>query len=167
LRGAVPALAAALLLALAACADRPPPAPQPAALPPPTGPLECVPYARQVSGIDIRGDAWTWWGQAAGRYPRGPAPQPGAVLAFRRTERLPLGHVAVVTQVLNPRAILITHANWGDSPDTRGRIARDVPVIDISPANDWSQLRVWNGEAFGRVYPAHGFIYRRSGTVGA
>jgi hypothetical protein len=29
--------------------------------------LQCVPYARQVSGIQIYGDAWTWWDQAAGR----------------------------------------------------------------------------------------------------
>jgi len=24
-------------------------------------PLQCVPYARQLSGLDIRGDAWSWW----------------------------------------------------------------------------------------------------------
>ena len=29
--------------------------------------LQCVPYARQVSGIQIYGDAWTWWDQAEGR----------------------------------------------------------------------------------------------------
>ena len=33
--------------------------------------LQCVPYARQVSGIRIFGDAHTWWGQAEGRYARG------------------------------------------------------------------------------------------------
>ncbi|MGC8159731.1 hypothetical protein ACP3WZ_24715, partial [Salmonella enterica] len=32
---------------------------------------ECVPFARAASGIQIYGDAWTWWGQAAGRYRRG------------------------------------------------------------------------------------------------
>ena len=46
--------------------------------------LQCVPYARQVSGIQIYGDAHTWWGQAAGRYERGSVPQVGAVMAFRR-----------------------------------------------------------------------------------
>ena len=30
--------------------------------------LQCVPYARQVSGIRIYGDAHTWWDQAEGRY---------------------------------------------------------------------------------------------------
>ena len=30
--------------------------------------LQCVPYARDVTGIDIYGDAHTWWQQAAGRY---------------------------------------------------------------------------------------------------
>lgn len=29
--------------------------------------LQCVPYARQISGIQIYGDAWTWWGQAEGK----------------------------------------------------------------------------------------------------
>ena len=28
--------------------------------------LQCVPYARQVSGIRIFGDAHTWWDQAEG-----------------------------------------------------------------------------------------------------
>jgi surface antigen len=144
-----------LLLAPAACAE----APQPAMLPPPTQPLQCVPYARQVSGIDIRGDAWTWWTQAGARYARGSAPRAGAVLAFKRTRALPLGHVAVVTRLVHGREILITHANWGAGAATRGRVARDVRVIDISPGNDWSELRVWNGAGFGRVYPAHGFIY--------
>ena len=30
--------------------------------------LQCVPYARDVSGIQIYGDAHTWWDQAQGRY---------------------------------------------------------------------------------------------------
>lgn len=132
---------------------------QVALLPPPDMPLQCVPYARQVSGIDIRGDAWTWWGSADGRYNRGKSPRPGAVLVFARTSRLPQGHVAVVTRTANSREILVTHANWGSTRETRGRVARDVRVIDVSPGNDWSELRVWNGNGFGRVYPAYGFIY--------
>jgi hypothetical protein len=76
-----------LLVMLAACAGKPPviavadAEPQmallPAPLPPPSGPMQCVPYARQVSGIDLRGDAWTWWGNAAGRYERGKKPAAG------------------------------------------------------------------------------------------
>ena len=163
-------LTGVVLLALTACAGpAPPPATvsQQAVLPPPTGPLECVPYARRVSGIDIRGDAWTWWHQAEPRYARGEAPRPGAVLVFARTRVLPRGHVAVVTHVGASREILITHANWGGSAATRGRVASGVRVIDISPGNDWSALRVWNGAGFGKVYPAHGFIYPGVGGAGA
>src|SRR6478672_2506999 len=35
---------------------------------------QCVPYARDYSGIQIFGDAWTWWTQANGRYARGQLP---------------------------------------------------------------------------------------------
>jgi surface antigen len=165
-------LAGVLLLSLAACGGRDqPPAPQPTILPAlipiPNGPLQCVPYARLVSGVAIRGDAWTWWDQAAARYSRGRAPRTGAVLVFRRTRALPLGHVAVVTRILHSREILITHANWGANAATRGRVAHDVRVIDISPGNDWSELRVWNGAGFGKVYPAHGFIYPGLANAGA
>ena len=44
-------------------------------------PLQCVPYAREHSAIKIYGDAYTWWDQAAGKYPRGPLPEPGTVIA--------------------------------------------------------------------------------------
>jgi surface antigen len=151
---------------LAACGAAPP-APadlQSAAITAPPGPegfVQCVPYARAVSGIEIYGDAWTWWRGSAGRYGRGEEPRAGAVLAFRRTDRLRLGHLSVVTQVLGPREVLVTHANWGDSAKTRGRIDSDIRVIDVSPGNDWTAVRVWNRRAgaFGSVYPAHGFIY--------
>ena len=36
---------------------------------------ECVPFARAASGIQIWGDAWTWWSQAATKYQRGQAPE--------------------------------------------------------------------------------------------
>ena len=42
--------------------------------------LQCAPFAREVSGIDLHGNANTWWGQAAGRYERGQRPEPGAVV---------------------------------------------------------------------------------------
>src|SRR5690606_7273822 len=67
------------------------------------------------------------------------------------------GHVAVVSGVLGPREILIDHANW--SP---GAIERGARAIDVSPDNDWSEVRVWHGpsDAFGvTVYPAYGFIH--------
>lgn len=163
MRNLIRILGAIVPLLLAACggdAGRVPVAdPQVALLPPPGKPLQCVPYAREASGINIRGDAWTWWTAADGRYNRGKTPRPGAVLVFARTGRLPLGHLSVVTRRLNAREILVTHANWGSTPGTRGRVAHDVRVIDISPANDWSELRVWNGASYGKVYPAYGFIY--------
>src|SRR3954449_9212699 len=65
-------------------------------------PLQCVPFARAVSGITLFGDAWRWWFEAAGRYGRGHRPQPGGVLSFSPTTRMPLGHVAVVTGVIGP-----------------------------------------------------------------
>jgi hypothetical protein len=37
-------------------------------------PLQCVPFARQASGVEIYGDANTWWTQAEGRYPRSSQP---------------------------------------------------------------------------------------------
>ncbi len=118
--------------------------------------LQCVPYARLRSGIGIFGDAHTWWDTAAGRYPRGHVPVAGSVLVLRKTSRLSYGHVAVVTQQINPREIKIDHANW-----QRGTVITGMPVLDVSPANDWTELRFWNQEAqvWGAVYPAEGFIY--------
>lgn len=161
-------LAAGLLgLALHGCAASLPSGPESAA---PAGaqvamiapaPQQCVPYARQVSGIALYGDAWTWWDGALGHYRRGDTPRPGGVLVLRRSERLGLGHVAVVTSVLDPRRLLVTHTNWGSAPETRRRVYRDMPVIDVSPDNRWRLVRFWNFDAgaFGQVYPAYGFIY--------
>ncbi|WP_447406321.1 CHAP domain-containing protein, partial [Clostridium perfringens] len=46
---------------------------------------QCAPYAREVSGIALHGNANTWWGQAAGRYQRGHKPEVGSVLSFQST----------------------------------------------------------------------------------
>ncbi len=117
--------------------------------------LWCVPYARDVSHIDLTGDAFLWWAEAAGRYDRGERPEPGAVLNFRSSARIPLGHVAVVAQVINSREILVDQANW--VPD---QVSRDVPVIDVSPNNNWSEVQVSIGDGrFGATYPTYGFIY--------
>jgi surface antigen len=176
MQGMIRAFGGLLLVVLAGCANRQavPTAPAiadvvppSAVLPPPSGPLQCVPYARQISGIDLRGDAWTWWAQADGRYARGKNPRPRAVLVFKKTRALPRGHLSVVTRVVHAREILITHANWGSAPDTRGQVAKDIRVIDISPGNDWSELRVWNGSDFGKAYPAAGFIYPVPTSAGA
>ena len=101
-------------------------------------PLQCVPFARDLSGLPIRGDAWTWWSAAENRFRRGQTPQVGSVLVLKRTDRL--------------------HANWLN----RGMIHKNVPLVDVSPANDWSEVRFWYVPANylgGHRYPAHGFIY--------
>ena len=125
--------------------------------------LQCVPYARDLSGISLSGNAWTWWSAAAGRYDRGQSPAAGSVLVFKQHGSMRFGHVAVVRSQVNPREIRVDHANWGSrSIGGRGSIATDVSVIDVSPRNDWTQVKVWNHIAkdFGtKVYPVYGFIY--------
>ncbi|GAB0116530.1 CHAP domain-containing protein [Acidisoma sp. 7E03] len=118
--------------------------------------MTCVPYARQVSGLPLSGDAWQWWGAAAGRYAESNQPVPGAILVFRRTNRLSSGHLAVVTSVVAPRKVLVTQANW-----LPYRITSAQPVLDVSPGNDWSAVRVWwppSGSWGVTVYPTYGFI---------
>lgn len=116
--------------------------------------LQCVPYARGRSGIDIFGDANTWWTQAAGRFERGDRPRVGAVIAMGGTPR---GHIGVVTRIISDREILVDHANWlGD-----GEIQTDALMVDASAANDWSHVYVWHApsETLGvRPYPVQGFI---------
>ena len=48
---------------------------------------QCVPFARAASGIQIYGDAWTWWDQAKDKYERGSDPRVGAVIVFAKTSR--------------------------------------------------------------------------------
>lgn len=123
---------------------------------------QCAQFARVMSGIQIFGDAYTWWKQAVGRYQEGFQPKAGAVLCFKPTQRMRLGHVAVVTQVLTDRVIQITHANWSPIDGSRGKIEKDVTLIDVSPAGDWSMVKVWydpNRDMGGSTYPTYGFIY--------
>lgn len=124
--------------------------------------LQCVPFARAESGVDIRGNAKTWWAQAAGAYERGREPRKGAVMAFAGTSAMPLGHVAVVKKVVSDREILIDHANWSPIGGRRGQIERNVRVVDVSAAGDWSAVRVWYapiGDLGLRANPVQGFIY--------
>ena len=123
---------------------------------------QCVPFARLMSGIQIFGDAYTWWKQAVGRYETGFTPKAGAVLCFKPTERMKLGHVAVVSQVLTDRIIQITHANWSPIEGSRGKIEKDVTLVDVSQRGDWSAVKVWydpNRDLGGSTYPTYGFIY--------
>ena len=129
--------------------------------------ISCVPFARQISGIKVVGNAWQWWNNAEGLYARGDHPEAGSVLNFRPNGRMHLGHVAVVTQVVNAREVIVDQANWPSGGGMGGRVSRNVAVVDVSEANNWSAVRVelrrGAGE-FGSVYPTYGFIYNRPDT---
>jgi len=130
-------------------------------------PSECVPYARTISGLQIWGDAVTWWEQAENKYIRSGRPAEGSVLVLRGWNDERRGHVAVVKAILSERVIRVDHANWMHG----GEISINVPVVDVSPANDWSQVRVWHvpgGYWGGRTYATQGFIhpYRLNGSAG-
>ena len=121
---------------------------------------QCVTFARMFSGIQIFGDAATWWRQAQGRFQTGQTPRTGSVLSFEASGRMSRGHVAVVSEVLTPRVIRITHANWGGS---RGKVEENVTVVDVSPSGDWSSVKVWYNPINGlgsTAYPTYGFIYK-------
>ncbi|HEY6870103.1 MAG TPA: CHAP domain-containing protein [Novosphingobium sp.] len=120
--------------------------------------VQCVAYARAHSDVQVSGNARDWWANSAGVYRHGQAPQAGAVLAFRATGAMPMGHVAVVSKVLDGRRVLLDHANWSRP----GMVERGVLAVDVSEAGDWSSVRVWFGPtaALGlRASPAFGFIY--------
>jgi len=121
--------------------------------------IQCVAFAKWDTGMDLSGNARDWWGRAAGTYERGNRPESGSVLAFRANERMPLGHVAVVSGTVDSRTIVIDQSHW----NSRG-IARDVEVKDVSENNDWTAVRVQlgHGGGFGSIYPTHGFIYPRA-----
>jgi surface antigen len=121
----------------------------------PKGRIWCVPFARAVTGVEIRGNAKTWWHQAKGRYARGQEPEVGAVMAFSASRAMPKGHVAVVSKVLSEREVLVDQANW-----ERNQITLDTLVVDVSAKGDWSRVKVASaGGTLGRVNPVNGFIY--------
>jgi hypothetical protein len=117
----------------------------------------CVRYARSLTDIEIRGNAWTWWNNAAGAYQRGSTPAEGAVLVFRRGPAgMRLGHVSAVTGIVDARTILVTHSFGGAT------LWRDVPIVDVSPDNDWTRVRVWHGPSRrmgGTEFATYGFVY--------
>lgn len=130
---------------------------------------QCVPFARAASGIAIYGDAWTWWAQAEGRYRRDDVPKVGAVIVFARSAHLRLGHVAVVSRIVEPRTVMLFHANWSRQNGARGHAERDVTLHDVSPGNDWSRVKVWYRDSNGlggSVYPVEGFIYGDGAPAG-
>lgn len=119
--------------------------------------MQCAPYAREHSKIKIFGDAYTWWDQAAGKYPRGAAPEKGSILVLYNYAGADRGHLAIVRSLVSPREIRVDHANWLND----GSIYVNNPVMDVSSANDWTAVRVFNlqtGNWGTRVYPVRGFI---------
>jgi hypothetical protein len=123
----------------------------------PEKPLQCVPFARAQSGIEIRGNANNWWGLAAGRYNRTKRPEEGSVFVMKGYRSAQRGHVAVVRRVIDDRTIIVDHANWGND----GRIHLQAPIRDLSPKNDWSEVQVWytpSNQWGQRVYTGKGFI---------
>lgn len=119
--------------------------------------LQCVPYAREHSNVNIHGDAYTWWDKAQGVYARGDTPLLGSVMVLNGYAGRHRAHVAVVRMIVSARKILIDHANWLDD----GAIYVNDPVVDVSPDNDWTQVKVWNirsGSWGTKVYNVQGFI---------
>ena len=146
---------------------RPPHLPVIAALTPSVGiPLRrlfCVEYARMRSGLAVFGDAKHWWARAKNVYARLSHPVEEAVMVFSGSKRLKRGHVAVVTHIVSPRQIIVDQANW----QNKGEIDHATPVLDVSKANDWSKVRVWDipSGTFGRVYAVSGFIAKEFKTA--
>jgi surface antigen len=119
--------------------------------------LYCVEYARLRSGLEIFGDAKTWWQRAENIYARFTQPAAEAVMVFAGSARIARGHVAVVTRIVSPREIRVDQANWRN----HGEIDHNTPVLDVSLQNDWSKVRVWDmgSNRFGaRIYAIRGFI---------
>jgi hypothetical protein len=119
--------------------------------------LFCVEYARMRSGLAVFGDARHWWDRAKNLYARASHPVEEAVMVFAGSKRLKRGHVAVVTEIVSPRQIIVDQANW----QNHGEIDHATPVLDVSAANDWSLVRVWDMHSgtFGtHVYAISGFI---------
>lgn len=128
----------------------------------PASALQCAPFARDYSGIQLFGDAAGWWNQADGKYERGHAPKLGSVLVFKATGAMRVGHVATVSRIVGDREIRVTHANWSVIAGHRGQIERDVAVLDTSAAGDWSEVKVWYapiGKVGTHAYPVYGFVY--------
>ena len=124
----------------------------------PSAAANCALYARGVTGVALFGAAGGWWAEAQGRYERGQVPAVGSILVFKRTHRIPSGHVAVVAGIVSAHEILVDHANW-----YHGTVSRGMSVIDTSPAHDWTSVAVLHTPSgtHGADYPTYGFVYPR------
>jgi len=121
--------------------------------------IPCVQFVRATTDFRISGNAHLWWSRAAGVHARGSVPEVGSILSFKSIKQMPMGHVAVVSRVISSREIEIDHSNWVH----RG-IVRGAEVVDVSPRNDWTAVRVSlkpGAAAYGSIRPTNGFIYAR------
>jgi hypothetical protein len=62
-----------------------------------------------------------------------------SVLVFQPTSAMPLGHGAVVQEIIDEPHIMLNHANWSKP----GMIESRALAVDVSDAGDWSKVRVW------------------------
>ena len=91
-----------------------------------------------------------------------PSREVGAVLAFRPTRAMPIGHVAVVAEIVDEPAYLPEPRQLVRAPaaSSAGALAEDV-----SENGDWSVVRVWYApqRSLGlRANPTFGFIYNEA-----
>ena len=52
--------------------------------------------------------------------------------------------------------------NWSPIEGSRGKVEKDVTLVDVSSAGDWSLVKVWydpSRDLGGSSYPTYGFIY--------
>ena len=124
---------------------------------------QCVPFARAASGIQIYGDAWTWWRQADGRYQRTHAPKVGSVIVFATLpsgERY--GFIGDLTWQLDgvterlERPLIMRMLADSDAKQVRRDLARVIAlaaVIRMIPAHD---LRAYEGIPLLGSSDAHG-----------
>ncbi len=125
--------------------------------------LQCVPYAREMSGIaDLRRRAYVVGpgGRAVPARPHAAGRRSDGVSAASQDEAGPCGRRRPESSIA--RTVLLNHSNWSPINGRRGQIERNVKAIDVSPDNDWSSVRVWYHplQAFGKTrWPVHGFIH--------
>jgi hypothetical protein len=56
----------------------------------------------------------------------------GAVMSFHAHGAMRLGHVAMVSRIIDSRTVLLRHANWSPINGMRGQPEDDVRAVDVS-----------------------------------
>ena len=125
--------------------------------------IQCVEYARSRSGIQIYGDAWTWWGAT---HDKGSVPYAGSVMVWPKSTGVGnYGHVAYVSKVVSSNTVIIDHANWNTSTGAvDGKSYTNITVQDTSGGN-WTSVKLQKTTSGGTVtswtssVPLNGFVY--------